>query len=257
MKKGKIIALVLGIVVVAIGAGVFYLIQNLDALVKAGIEKYGSQAAGTSVEVQSVGIALKEGRGTVMGLSVANPSGFSGDIIFTLGEITLDIDTGSVTSEVPVIEEIRIGETGFLFVVNADGKTNVDVLKRNLQRAAGGKGDAGGGEKAPVRLRVKRLTIAEGKGTLDLTAVGGKKLEGTLPGITLTDIGGSQGITPTALGERVLAALVKKLEQSAARQGAERVIREKLGEEAGKLEEKVDEKLGSGTGDALKKMLGQ
>lgn len=258
MKKSKIVLFILGIIIVVVGAAIFFLIQNLDSIVKAAIEKFGSEAAGTAVRVESVEIGLKEGRGSVRGLSVANPAGFSGKPIFQLGEITLDLDTATLTSEVPVIEDISIGETGFRFEVNKAGKTNVDVLKQNLNRhKAGSKSGTSAGEKAPIRLRVKRLTIAEGKGTLDLTAVGSKELEGKLPAITLTDIGGREGITPAALGDAVLAALVKELERTAARQGAERVIREKFGEEAGKLQEKLDEKLGPGAGGTLKKMLGQ
>jgi len=259
MKKSRIFLVIVGIIVVVAGGAVFYLIQNLDAIVKAAIEKYGSETAGTAVRVESVEIGLKEGRGSVRGLSIADPAGFSGESIFRLGEITLDLDTATVTSEVPVIDEIRIGETGFLFEVDRKGTTNLDVLKANLRShaAAGKKSGTSAGEKAPIRLRVKRLTIAEGQGKLDLTAIGGKVLEGRLPPVTLTDIGGREGITPAALGDAVLAALVKNLEQSAARQGAERMIREKFGEQAGKLQEKLDEKLGPGAGDTLKKMLGQ
>lgn len=259
MKTGKIFLFVIGLVIVVVAAGVFFLIQNLDSIVKAGIEKYGSEAAGTIVRVESVDIGLKEGRGTILGLSVANPAGFNGGALFNLGEITLDIDTASVTDEVPVIEVIRIGKTGFQFVVDAKGKTNLGVLKNNVSRSsAGGKIESSaGGEQSPIRLLVKRLSVADGKGSIDLTAVGGEVLEGGFKGFTLTDIGGREGITPKALGEKVLDALIIRLEQSAARLGAEKMIRQKLGKETGRLQEKLDEKLGTGAGDALKKMLGQ
>ncbi len=257
MKKGKLTLAILGAVIVILAAGVFYLLQNLDSLVEAAIEKYGSQAAGTRVRVQSVDIGLKEGRGSVLGLTVANPEGFSREPIFTLGEITLDLDTSTLASEVPVIEEIRIGASSFRYEVDAQIRSNLDVLKANLQGSSrarkGTPLEKGGKEEKPLRIKVKRLTIASAKGILDLTLLGGKVEEATLPPLTLTNLGGKEGITPEALGETVLAAMVKNLEQTAARKGAEQALRGKLGE-AGR---KVDEKLGEGAGEALKNLLGQ
>ncbi|PLX79829.1 MAG: hypothetical protein C0616_10030 [Desulfuromonas sp.] len=258
MKAGKIILVVIGLIIVVIAAAVFFLVQNLDSIVKAGIEKFGSEAAGTAVRVESVDIGLQEGRGSILGLSVSNPPGFSGGPLFSLGEITLDIDTATVTKKVPVIEVIRIGQTGFQFVVDAKGETNLGMLKKNISRSSSsGKSETTTGEQAPIRLRVKRLTVADGQGSMDLTAVGGEVLEGGFKGFTLTDIGGREGITPQGLGEKVLEVLIARLEQSAARQGAEKMIREKFGKEAGRLQENLDEKLGPGAGDTLKKMFGQ
>lgn len=263
MKKTRIFLIILGIIVVLAAVGVFLLVQNLDAIVKAAIEKYGSEAAGTPVQVQTVEIGLKEGRGSVAGLTVANPPGFSKEPIFRLGGITLDLDTASLTSDLPMVEEIRIGAPTFRYEVNQQAQTNLAVIQQNLKQFSASRGSAGqraqptAKESGQPRLLVKRLTIEGGQGTLDLTAVGGKLMEAKLPPVTLTNIGGKQGVTPAVLGETVLAALLKNLEQTAARQGVEQAIRGKLQEEAGQLEQKLDEKLAPGAGETLKKMLGQ
>ena len=76
MKKVLLIVLVIG--VVAIGYGVYRLSGSLDSIVKAAIEKYGSEATGTTVEVAAVDVGLKDGRATVTGLVVMNPEGFDG-----------------------------------------------------------------------------------------------------------------------------------------------------------------------------------
>jgi len=262
MGKGKIVLIIVGVILLAVAGGVFYLLQNLDSIVKAGIEKYGSEAAGTAVRVKTVQIGLREGRGSLLGLTIANPPHYKQTSIFSLGEISLDLDTDSLTSEVPVIEEIRIGTTGFRYEVDAKGQANLKVLQANLKKAAGGgkpadKPAAAAKEDAPIRLKIKRLTIAGGEGVLDLSAVGGNEMKASLPGITLTDLGGKNGLTPQQLADAVLSALTKNLEKSAARMGVEKLLNEKLGAETGKLQQKVDEKLGAGAGDALKKMLGQ
>ena len=258
MKTSRIILLIVAVIVVLVAAAVFYLVRNLDSLVASAIEKYGTETAGTSVQVQAVEIRIREGMGSVRGLTVANPPGFTDRDIFSLGEIVLDLDAASLTSELPIVEEIRIGEPSLLFEVNESAKTNLDVLKQNVGRIGERRKKEGAeAEKDQPRLLVRRLTIEGGQGILDLTAVGGREVQAKLPPITLTDIGGEQGVTPTALGEAVLAALIKNLEQAAVRQGVEKAVRDRLGEEAGRLEEKLDEKVAPGAGEALKKMLGK
>jgi hypothetical protein len=258
MKTSRIFLLIIAGIVVLVAAAVFYLVRNLDSLVASAIEKYGTEAAGTSVQVQAVEIRIREGMGSVRGLTVANPPGFTDRDIFSLGEIVLDLDAASLTSELPIVEEIRIGEPSLLFEVNESAKTNLDVLKQNVGRIGERRKKEGAeAEKDQPRLLVRRLTIEGGQGILDLTAVGGREVQAKLPPITLTDIGGEQGVTPTALGEAVLAALIKNLEQAAVRQGVEKAVRDRLGEEAGRLEEKLDEKVAPGAGEALKKMLGK
>lgn len=257
MKTSRVILLILAVLAVILGGAILYLVRNLDSIVEAAIEKYGTIAAGTAVRVETVGIQLKEGRGTVKGLTVSNPPGFSNRNIFTLGETSLALDTGSLTSDLPVIEEIRIGEPALLFEVNGSGKTNLDALKKNVQQIGERKKKEPGAEKNQSRLMVKRVTIEGGEGILDLTAVGGKEYTAKLPPVTLTDIGGRKGVTPTALGEAVLAALIKELEQAAVRQGVEKAVRGRIEEEAGHLQEKLDEKIAPGAGEALKKMFGK
>jgi hypothetical protein len=157
-----------------------------------------------------------------------------------------------------VVEEIRVGEPALLFEMNQAAKSNLDVLKQNVRQMSERRKKEGvEEEKDQPRLLVRRLTIEGGQGTLDLTAVGGKEYQAKLPPITLTDIGGKEGVTPTALGEAVLAALIENLERAAVRQGVEKAVRDRLGEEAGRLEEKLDEKVAPGAGEALKKMLGK
>ncbi len=258
MKGLKIALITIAVLVVLAVVGIFLVARNLNGIVEAAIEKYGSQATGTPVQVQAVNIELKSGQGSVRGLQVANPPGFSNEPIFRLGDISIAIDTGSLTSGLPVVNDIRISNPSFLYQINQQAGTNLGVIKKNLEQFAASHGAGrkaeplakGGGQ---TRLLVKRLTIEGGKGVLDLTAVGGKREEATLPPLTMTDVGGRNGITPAALGEAVLAALVKNLEQTAARQGVEQAVRGKIQEKGGELEKKLNDK----AAEALKKALGQ
>ena len=55
------------VVVVALAAGVYFLLTSLDVIVERAIEHYGSEITGTAVRVASVDISLSSGRGTVRG----------------------------------------------------------------------------------------------------------------------------------------------------------------------------------------------
>jgi hypothetical protein len=64
---------------------------------------------------------------------------------------------------------------------------------------------------------------------VDLTALGNKRHQATLPPIVLTNLGGRNGISGEELGRVVIGALAKALEQAAARQGAEQLLRKETG----------------------------
>ncbi len=131
MKKVVLGAIL--VLLVTIGFGVYYLLSNLDSIVKSAIEKYGSEATQTSVQVASVKIVLQDGSGAIRGLTVDNPQGFSAPRAFSLGEIATQIDLKSLSEEVPVIEHITIRAPEVFYELNEKGRNNLDSLKKNLQ----------------------------------------------------------------------------------------------------------------------------
>ena len=105
MKKAILAVLV--ILVLAVAGGVYYITSNLDHLVKAAIEKYGSQATHTAVKVDNVLIKLTEGSATINGVTVRNPAGFSLPNAFSLGQIATDIDIDKTNKDLVAIELIN------------------------------------------------------------------------------------------------------------------------------------------------------
>ena len=64
MKKTIFIIIILLLIVIA--GAVLYVLNNLDAIVEAAIEEYGSDAVKTSVQVEGVEIRLTEDRKSVV-----------------------------------------------------------------------------------------------------------------------------------------------------------------------------------------------
>ena len=137
MKKIIIIGtIVLGI---AIGVGAYYLVSNLSSLVASAIEKHGGDVTQTSVGVSGVKISLREGRGSITDLRVASPEGFETQNVFSLGDITIDLDVASVREDPIVIDEIRIRAPMINAEVLKNGSSNIDELRKRVQAYSGAK----------------------------------------------------------------------------------------------------------------------
>ena len=67
----KIILSLFFIVMVAIAAGIYYVMTNLDSLVKDAIETHGSKVTQTAVRVDKVNIKLADGVAGLSGLSIS------------------------------------------------------------------------------------------------------------------------------------------------------------------------------------------
>ena len=90
MKKILLTGFVL--IVLIVGGVGYWLFFSLDSLVKAGIEKYGSEMMQVSVRVDKVKISLSNGEGVISGMHVGNPKGFKTSHALDAGAIDLQVD---------------------------------------------------------------------------------------------------------------------------------------------------------------------
>ncbi len=229
MTRRKI-ALVITIVIVAIIAILAILmVTNLDRIVKVAIERFGSDATGTTVHVGSVKIELSKGKGTVSGLTVANPPGFNSPHLFSLGSISITIEARTAASAAIVIDEVRITDPQVTYELNDKGQANVDIVRKNLNSAGSTKPaeekNSRGKEK---KLRIKRLVIENGTVAARITGLVDKSRTATLNRIELRDIGGSSGITPDQAARQVITAILSEASRQAAQAGAEKMLEKGL-----------------------------
>ncbi len=264
MKKTKMLGIgVAGLVLIIIVAAV-YLWSSLDSLVEAAIEKYGSQATQTNVAVGGVKLALTSGEGSIQGVEIGNPAGFSRKNIFTLGEISVAIDPKTVTSDVVVIDKILIKAPQVFYEINDKGKSNVDALKSNLQQASSGKPDKAAesdssdssGSKE-IKLIIRKLIIDKGEIDARIAALDDKDLSTNLPRIELTDLGKkSGGATPAVIAEEIVSVLIKKTGSAVAELGVQKYLGATADEAKAKLKEQAGEAIGDQVGDKLKGLFG-
>lgn len=251
----KIISGLILIVVIAIAGSVYYLLTNLDALIEAAIEKYGSEATQTTVLVDSVKTDLTNGAAAVTGLTVGNPAGYDLPNAFSLGEIRVGIDLESLQEEPYIINEITVLAPQVFVEINEDNKTNLNELKNKL--TAGSKANAqdnkpqqaGDSAKEP-RLIIRRIVFADGAIQARVAAMENKEYKLKLPSFDMTNLGGSKGATPTEIANEILkrltdraSAVVKKQIVDAELNKLKEKAQQKIDAEKAKLQDKVDSQL--------------
>jgi len=153
MRARTFIQLALGVVVVVVGAGLWWLYTSRDALIKRAIEHYGPQLTGVAVKVREVKLEPLDGRGAITGLELGNPPGFSAGRALTLGEMRLAVDPSTITSDVVHVKEISLEAPSITYERGAQGD-NLSAIQKHIQsqlpKSQGG-GAASAGKDAPQR----------------------------------------------------------------------------------------------------------
>ena len=205
MKFGRSMLIgVAGLLVLVVGI-VIYLYTNLDAIVKREIERYGSQLTGTTVWVESVSISPTDGKGTLRGLHIANPSGFSSQDAFSLEQITLDIVPSTITGNPVVVENVIVGSPVIHYEINDRGSSNIGTIKSNM-----GKGDSSSSSSSSsdeTRLSVQRFKFEGGELKANASLLLGKGVEVKLPELSMSNMNGSPG----KVGKEILSAYIAKI----------------------------------------------
>lgn len=262
MKK---VLIVLAVLVLIIGGGVWYFLSGAGDLIRAQMEQQGSKYLGTEVTVFNVDLALSEGRLTISDVDVENPEGFSKEDAFSLGSITLDL--GGSISEPYVVQNVSVIAPEVLYEVDANGQGNLIVLKNNLAAniPKGEEGEAPPTTEAgpnplviiekvivqDVRLKLNFEQLPTGDFGIET-----KAYEITLPTFTAGPIGKPGGMPADQVG----AAIVNEMLDNVIAEAKDEVKRRF--EEAGKkeLEEKLDkekDKLKDKASDKLKDLFGK
>lgn len=195
------------VVVVLIGGGLYYVVSNLDSIVKNGIESAGTDALGTDVRVDSVAIDLTAGIATLSGFSIANPEGFSNQDMVRFDELSVAIDLGSLRSEVIRITSIR-SENPYVFYELQGTQSNIDAVRARFPAQESAPEPTSGPQ--PV-IGIDAVTINGIQGTLqsDLLST---PINVNLGNVNLPAVQG----TPPELARQIARPLLAQLARNAA-----------------------------------------
>jgi len=262
----KKILIGLGVLVVIVAVGVFVFLGNLNDIVRAAVEKVGSDMTQTNVVLNEVDIELTSGKGALRGFRVTNPSGFSDDDAFKFDEVSVNIDLSSVRSDPVIIKEVIISGPEVVYEFGDDGDSNLDKLNKAVQSKAGGGGsNSSGGGEAP-NIVIESLVLQNGKVAV-VAPLLNEKLSVPLPTVRLKDIGkDGSGATPEEIATQIMDAVLKGAQNAVASAkidvdkltGAAMEEVEKAAGEATKALEGATEgagSMGQDAGDAVKGLI--
>ena len=226
-----------GVLLILLALLLWFVYASIDSVVQTALETHGSRLTGTSVRLDDVDISPQSGEGTLRGLRIENPAGFSRGDAIRFGEVRLRIDVSTLVKDTLVIEEVRIDAPHVNYEVKPPGRSNIDVIRESLERH-GGKGAQAGKAKTPAqtpappaarRLVVRKFSFENGSVAADARALGGKQFEAKLPALRLSNLGGSAGAPADEVGKTVLVAFTRAVAKSMASRGLGKLLEGNLG----------------------------
>ncbi len=195
MKK---LLVILGVLV---GLGIIGLIAMsffLGNIVTAGVNNFAPKITQTSVVLASASISPLSGSGTLSGLVVGNPKGWSDTDLCSMSKIHVQVQPFSIMGDHIIVDDVTIDAPVFNYETKLVSSNVGDLLKTISQLTdsnAAPQATAKNGK--PIKFEVKHLQLQNGWVRL---GVGPAALKLPMPPIELTNLGTSEGgITPDQL----------------------------------------------------------
>jgi hypothetical protein len=217
MKKAAIVIAVLAIL---IGAGAYWAYNSLDVIVKMALEHYGPDVTGVSVKVTDVKLSMRDGRGSLKGVEIGNPPGFSAPRAARLGEVSVALDPATIRAPVVRVHEIVI-DAPVITYERGKNSTNLDAIQRNIEAyvkradtaSAGDRETTPAGKGVKHKFAIERLAIRGAKVTMTTQGLKGQGITFDLPDIEMRDLGRVDGVTASEAANAVANALIAKISQ--------------------------------------------
>ncbi|MBN1378944.1 MAG: hypothetical protein JXA04_06885 [Gammaproteobacteria bacterium] len=252
MKKAIIGIIVL--LVVILGAGIYYVSTHLDSLVKLAIESYGSEILKTDVRVRKVKIDLGKGSAGISDFVIGNPADFSLPSAFAVGKIVVDLDIGHSNADVIIIDKILIRAPEISYEINQNRDSNLVILQNNINSIASGEQSTTSGPQPSLIIR--HFSLEQARLNALITPANNRKYDLTVPDIRLENLGGKNGASPAQISQQIFKALTKSVQAEMKRQGISAKYQQKIDAGKQKLESKADEKVEAKKSDLKNKLKG-
>jgi len=252
----KTILIVFLLLVALIGVALYFVFSNLDAIVKAAIEKVGTQTTQTPVRVDRVKITLTDGAGTISGLTIANPKGFGTPNAFSLGAIETQIDIKSLTGGPITIDKVIIRKPQVFYEMNKDRAGNLNELYKNIAASTGGGTAKPAAKSDEPKLIIRHFLLTDGTVEATVVPLNNQKLTVKLPAIELKDLGGKTGATPSEISKQVLDTITQRALAAVKQAGIDEKVQALKSQAQEKLDTKKQEVEGKAK-EKLKNLLGK
>ena len=213
-KKLLILSGIVAALVLAAYVGLEYFLGHA---VKVGVNAVAPKITQTKVELAGAVISPLSGSGTLTGLTVGNPAGWTADKAFYFGKVHLKLKPFSIFGDFIEIDEIIVEQPEFTYETKIIASNIGDLLK-NIE-AVTGRADKSAEPTSksgkPIKFAVKKIRIQGGAVSVGL---GAAAIKVPLPPLELTELGTKEGgITPDQLTVAVMRRLAPDIISAAAK----------------------------------------
>ncbi|MGT2477251.1 hypothetical protein [Paraburkholderia terrae] len=208
---GLAVATVLAVAAIAL----WTLLARFEPFIKSTVETQGALATQTQVLVGSVEFSPLTGVGTLDGLTVGNPTGFSSPYAVVVDRIALQVESGSLLGGGPVIvDSATVIAPQITYKAQSPTATsNLETIKNNAQAYSATPAAIRVGSNAR-KVIIRNLTVMGGTLSLDIHLPGGA-LTVPLPPLHLVNIGATtNGATPPEIIRAVCEALADEAKKA-------------------------------------------
>jgi uncharacterized protein involved in outer membrane biogenesis len=209
----KLLVGVAAVVFLTIAGSVWWLYHSLDSQVASAIRRYGPEITGVPVSLSGAHVDPLDGRAALYGLVVGNPGGFKAKQALSLGEISMQLDIGSLMTDVIRIKELTFVKPEVTYEYSSAG-SNLDVLQQNIERyvAQQSKTKKPRDSEPDKKLVIEHLYVKNGLARVSAEVLHGNGLSVPIPDLHLQGIGKtSNGTTAGEAMRQFLGSLVKQV----------------------------------------------
>jgi len=196
-------ALVAIIAIAAIGALVISL--SIDKKMESNLEKVSSEMLDTTVNVEEASVSILDGKGSIKGVAIQNPAGFSEKTAIELQEIKLKVNVYSLFSDTIIIEQIDIPKP-VVFVERKNESNNIAAFMNKIENPS----------TEGARLIVDHLKV--GNGLVYFENAKGETLQADVNGFELEDIDRKNNIAVQQSLQKILKPILESALKTTAEQ---------------------------------------
>jgi hypothetical protein len=208
----KRILLWISAIILALGLAAYVVCDLfLGSIVKAGVNRFAPMLTQTKVQLADAQISPLTGAGTLSGLVIGNPGGWSDRPAMALKKVHVEVAPSSLMGDHIIVKDIEIEGPDFNYETKVVS-SNIGDLLNHLESVSSGSGT--GGETVtrngrPIRFEVKHLRITGGQVRL---GVGPTALMLPMPPIELNNLGTAEGgITANQLAFAIMRSVTANI----------------------------------------------
>lgn len=204
MKKAILISILL-VILVAAGAGWWFMAHRFDAMVESEIEQAASEFLGTNVRFKDASLSVLDGKMRIDELEIGNPPGFQSENAMVFGAIDVELDIRSQSVSLVSLEgsHFSIEERG--------GETNLDVLRQALDARISSEARSAFGDSGEM-LVIEKFRMTNTSASFQSETLQ-KSSEATIAEFELSDLRGE----PEALVEQISSQVIDTVMEAASR----------------------------------------